>query len=222
MIDTLRQKSVYIHDLERTEQSFSFQGETPWLYQFMKIVNPGAYRGIDQSLSNVIAQASSSAQKAKEGKLNRHNILTGMIEASHLEGAIVTDFGLGSQASALVIAGSGTTTTTLTYATWAILTYPVVRRKLEDELLQLTDDFDDSLLEKLPYLDAFVIEVLRVYGSAPGALPRTTPSQGLQIGKFHIPPGVTLTTQAYTMHRDPSIFENPDKCVHCRRLLQCF
>ena len=89
--------------------------------------------------------------------------------------------------------------------------YPVVRRKLEEELIQLPDEFDDPTLEKLPYLDAFLTEVLRVYGSAPGGLPRTTPSQGIRVGNHYIPPGVTLTTQAYTMHRDPSIFENPEK-----------
>lgn len=177
------------------------------------MINPAAYESIDQALVNVIAKATTSAQKAKEGKLNRHNILSGMIDASRQEGTVVNDFALGSQASALIIAGSGTTTTTLTYATWAILTYPVVRRKLEDELLGLPEGFDDTTLEKLPYLDAFVTEVLRLYGAAPGALPRTTPSQGIRVGEYDIPPGVTLTTQAYTMHRDPLVFENPDKYV---------
>lgn len=183
----------------------------PWLYCALKVISPGAYRSFGQSLANVIAKATSSAQKAKEGKLSRHNILSGMIEASRLEGTVVHDFGLGSQASALIIAGSGTTTTTLTYATWALLNFPIVRRKLEDELIKLPNDYDDVTLEKLPYLSAFVTEVLRVYGSAPGALPRTTPSHGIRIGNHYIPPGVTLTTQAYTMHRDPSIFENPEK-----------
>lgn len=183
----------------------------------MKTINPVVYLGIDQSLTNVIAKATLSAQKAKEGKLDRHNILSGMIEASRLEGStVVNDFGLGSQASALIIAGSGTTSTTLTYATWALLTHPAIRHKLEDELTQLPIDFDDVTLEKLPYLNAFVTEVLRLYGSAPGALPRSTPPQGIRIGHFFIPSGVTLTTQAYTMHRDPLIFENPD--VYVKRL----
>ncbi|KAK5074575.1 hypothetical protein LTR70_010145 [Exophiala xenobiotica] len=215
------EKNNYMKDLERTELSFSLQGETPWLYRFLKVVNPGAYRGIDQSLVNVIAKATESARKAKEGKLSPHNILSGMIEASRLEGTVVNDFGLGSQASALVIAGSGTTSATLTYATWVLLKHPAVRQKLEDELIRLPDDFDDVKLEGLPYLTTFVTEVLRVYGSAPGALPRTTPSHGIQIGDYRIPPGVTLTTQAYTMHRDPSIFENPETYVKLLILLHC-
>lgn len=218
MTDFLLQKDNYINDLERAERSFSLQGSTPWLYSILKVINPKVYRVYDQSLARVIVKATLSAQKAKEGKLNRQNILSGMIEASRLEGTVVSDFDLGSQASALVIAGSGTTATTLTYATWALLTYPNVRHKLEVEVMELSNDFDDTTLEKLPYLDAFITEVLRVYGSAPGALPRTTPSHGIQIGGYYVPPGITLTTQAYTMHRDPLIFENPDRYVRCLKI----
>jgi cytochrome P450 len=197
--------------LEQTEISFSLQGETPWLYQLLKLVNPGTYRGIDQALTNVIAKATSAAKKAKEGKLNRHNILSGMIEACKAENAVVNDFGLGSQASALVIAGSGTTSSTLTYATWLLLTMPNVRQKLEAELLTLPNDFDDLLLEKQPFLSAFITEVLRLYGSAPGGLPRSVPAHGMRIGDLFIPPGTTVSAQAYTMHRQAAIFQDPEK-----------
>jgi len=122
----------------------------------------------------------------------------------------LTDFSLGSQASALIVAGSGTTAATLTYAIWAILLHPAVRSKLEKEVSSLPENYDDGVLEKLPYLKAVIIETLRLYGSAPGALPRTTPANGLQIKGLYIPPAVTLTTQSYTMHRDPSIFPDPE------------
>jgi cytochrome P450 len=133
-----------------------------------------------------------------------------MIDASRAEGTNMTDFSLGSQASALIVAGSGTTAVTLTYAVWAILRHAEVRQKLEQEVQQLPDDYDDTALEKLPYLNAVITETLRLYGSAPGALPRTTPSKGIDVKGMYIPPGVTLTTQSYTMHRDPTIFEDPE------------
>lgn len=198
----------------------ALQGETPWLYQVLKIAKPETYGGISQSLSNVTGKANSAVQRAKEGKLNRHNILCGMIADSRSEGTVVNDFGLGSQASALIIAGSGTTATTLTYATWVLLTYPTVRHRLEAELFKLPEGFDDTTLEQLPYLNAFLTEVLRLYGSAPGALPRTTPAQGIRIGNHFIPPGITLTTQAYTVHRDPSVFENPERYAMKAKPLQ--
>lgn len=133
-----------------------------------------------------------------------------MIEASQAEGTTMTDFDLGSQASALIVAGSGTTAVTLTYAVWTILSHPTVKKRLEEEISDLPDDYNDTHLEKLPYLKAVITEVLRLYGSAPGALPRTTPSKGVEIRGRYIPSGVTLTTQSYSLHRDPAIFPDPE------------
>lgn len=204
------QKSQYINDLERVTMIWGLQGESPWLYRFMRLVAPSFIRECDVSLQNVVNYGLSAANKAGKGTLSKHNVISGLIDASHAEGTTLTDFSLGSQASALIVAGSGTTAVTLTYAAWAVLQHPAVRIKLEEEVAGLPDSFDDIVLEKLPYLNAVITETLRLYGSAPGALPRTTPSKGIQIKNWYIPPGVTLTTQSFSMHRDPSIFSNPE------------
>lgn len=189
---------------------FGLQGEVPWLYKVMRIAAPAFTRKCDAALQNVINYGLSAVSRAKKASLSRHNIIKGLIDASRAEGTTMTDFSLGSQASALIVAGSGTTAVSLTYAVWAILGHPEVRRKLEQEVKQLPDDYDDTALEKLPYLNAVITETLRLYGSAPGALPRTTPAKGIEVNGIYIPPGVTLTTQSYTMHRDPAIFEDPE------------
>lgn len=189
---------------------WGLQGEAPWLYPIMRLFAPGFIRKCDASLRRVIDYGSSAASSAGKGSLSKHNVISGLIDASHAEGTRLTDFSLGSQASALIVAGSGTTAVTLTYAVWAVLRHPAVRIKLEEEVASLPDSFDDTVLEKLPYLNAVVTETLRLYGSAPGALPRTTPSKGIQIKDFYIPAGVTLTTQSFTMHRDPLIFADPE------------
>ena len=189
---------------------FGMQGEVPWLYRLMRLTTPGFTRKCDAALQNVIDYGLSAASRAKKASLSRHNIIKGLLDASENEGTTLTDFSLGSQASALIVAGSGTTAVTLTYAVWAILRHPAVRQKLEEEVKHLPDNYDDTALEKLPYLEAVITETLRLYGSAPGALPRTTPAKGIEVNDMYIPPGITLTTQSYTMHRDPSIFEDPE------------
>ncbi|KIW93880.1 uncharacterized protein Z519_05195 [Cladophialophora bantiana CBS 173.52] len=205
------QKSSYIDDLELASMIFGLVGEVPWLYKMMRIAAPAFTRKCDTALQNVVTYGLSAASRAR-GKvsLSRHNIIKGLIDASRAEGATMTDFSLGSQASALIVAGSGTTAVTLTYAVWAILQHPDVRQKLEQEVSQLPDDYNDTALEKLPYLNAVITETLRLYGSAPGALPRTTPAKGIEVNGLYIPPGVTLTTQSYTMHRDPAVFNDPE------------
>ena len=190
---------------------FGVQGEVPWLYRLMRLAAPGFTRKCDAALQNVIEYGLSAASRAKKASLSRQNIIKGLLDASNTEGTTLTDFSLGSQASALIIAGSGTTAVTLTYAVWAVLRHPAVRHKLEEEVKQLPENYDDIALEKLPYLEAVITETLRLYGSAPGALPRTTPAKGIDVNGMYIPGGVTLTTQSYTMHRDPSIFEDPER-----------
>jgi cytochrome P450 len=190
--------------------SWAIQGETPWLYKLMRIINPAFTRRCDSASGNVVTYGLSAVSQAREAKISKHNIISGLTDADSSEGTNLTDFSLGSQASALSVAGSGTTAVTLSYAVWAILSHPAVRGKLEDEFARIPEDYDDVLLEKLPYLNAVIVETLRLYGSAPGALPRITPAQGINVQDRFVPGGVTLTTQSYTMHRDRSIFPQPE------------
>jgi cytochrome P450 len=88
---------------------------------------------------------------------------------------------------------------------------------IEDVLLEASDliiagtdeDYGDPDLEKLPLLNAVVEETLRLYGAAPAGLPRSVPSGGVTIVDQVIPAGTTVTTQAYTYHRDPALFPRP-------------
>jgi cytochrome P450 len=64
---------------------------------------------------------------------------------------------------------------------------------LADELSDYKD-FDDIQsidLEKLPFLNAVIREVLRLYPPIPSPLGRVTPSDGTTLGNYYIPGGVS-------------------------------
>jgi cytochrome P450 len=109
----------------------------------------------------------------------------------------------------LIVAGSDTTATTLTYLVWAVLKHPYLQNKLEDEIAQLSEELSLAELEAAPILNSVTTEALRLYDAAPGALPRIVPDQGMTVSGHSIPGGVEVSTQAYTSHRDPSIFSEP-------------
>jgi cytochrome P450 len=113
------------------------------------------------------------------------------------------------EASGLIVAGTDTTSTTLTYLVWAVLLRPKLQQDLETEVATLNDDYSDTDLEKLPLLNAVIEETLRLYGAAPAGLPRAVPPGGVTIDDQVIPTGTTVTTQAYTFHRDPALFPRP-------------
>ncbi len=59
-------------------------------------------------------------------------------------------------------------------------------------------------------MNKVIDETLRLYSAAPGSLPRIVPAGGAILGGYHIPGGTTVSTQAYTFHRNPKIFPNPE------------
>lgn len=95
---------------------------------------------------------------------------------------------------------------------------PEVHRQVCAELQDLPSPYKGEDLAHLPYFNAAIKETLRLYGAALGGLPRIVPLGGRKSGGYFIPEGVTVTTQAYTLHRDPNIFDEPNNFKPARWL----
>ena len=90
-----------------------------------------------------------------------------------------TEAEIVSHAQILMLAGTDTTAITLLYMLWAIYSHPEaisrLLKEIEDAKLSEAPDNDD--IRELTYLDNVMTETLRLYGSAPGPLPRRVVSQ---------------------------------------------
>ena len=115
------------------------------------------------------------------------------------------------EAIAFFVAGTDTTAVTATYLIWAVLKHPEVHEKLRDEIITLSEEFSISDAQSLPYLHCVIQETLRLYGAVSAGLPRRTPKGGSWVGEVFIPEGTTVTTQSFTLHRNPDIFDEPLK-----------
>lgn len=69
-----------------------------------------------------------------------------------------------------------------------------------------------STLESMPYLHAVLKESIRLRGTAPTPNPRLTPPKTTTtLGPYdNIPPGVRVSAFAWCLHRNESIFPNPE------------
>lgn len=123
----------------------------------------------------------------------------------------LTRLELVDNAQLYIIAGADTTSNTLTYLTWQISRNPLMREKLVAEVQALPGDFHPQQLKDLPYLNRVISETLRLFSAAPAGLPRVVPAGGAAIGDYVLPGGTTVVTQAYSLHRNPRVFEDPDK-----------
>lgn len=116
-----------------------------------------------------------------------------------------------SNALTFLVAGTDTTANTLTYLVWAVCQRPPVKAMLLEELGHLPEDFDDTALKSLGYLNQVIEETLRLYPAVATGLLRVVPPGGATIAGRHIPGGSTVSCQAYSLQRDPQVFARPDE-----------
>ncbi|CAG8981790.1 hypothetical protein HYALB_00004733 [Hymenoscyphus albidus] len=80
----------------------------------------------------------------------------------------------------LLTAGSETTATHLSGATWYLLNHPEILHRVQEEVRKAFTTADEitllsvSVPGRLPYLEAVIQESFRLYPSVPAALPRIT------------------------------------------------
>lgn len=188
----------------------SFAYSFPYIYHILKwlpIKNlQDAWIG-----DKVLIERGKRAVENSKGDSQNHNIFAKVLAEADKDDATLSDFEIALNAGVLVFAGTDTTATSLTYLVWAVLSNPSLRQNLEDEVAQLRPGYSDAELENLPILNAVIRKTLRLYGAAPAPLPRYVPASGATFRGYYFPPGTTVATRAWTLHRDPAVFENPDE-----------
>lgn len=115
------------------------------------------------------------------------------------------------EAQSYIIAGSDTTANSLTYLIWAVCSDKTIKDALLEEVSSLPVNYRDQDVRNLVYLNQVIDETLRLYSAAPSALPRIVPFGGAKLAGQFIPAGVTVTTQAYSLHRNEDVFPEPER-----------
>lgn len=108
-----------------------------------------------------------------------------------------------------MVAGIDTTGDALCFLMWELSQPDSIhcQEKLQDELRANPG----AGFDKLPYLDAVVMEGLRCFPAIPMSLPRYVPPGGRSIDGFFLPGGTTVSCQAYSVQKiDRIVFPDPD------------
>jgi len=204
------QKASYITAIENSGLSSAFAGELNLIYRICRVIPLPSIRQIFHASEVLLSQGELAVRNSHSGSQSSNIFATIVGEVDKGE-TTLTDLDIQIEAGNLILAGSDTTANTLTYLTWSVLKDPALRQLLEDEVSAVQEPLSDIELEKLPILGAVIDETLRLYCAAPGTLPRIVPRGGAVLANFFVPEGVTVGTQAYTIHRDPRLFPDPEK-----------
>ncbi|KAI5386688.1 cytochrome P450 CYP82D47 [Lathyrus oleraceus] len=111
----------------------------------------------------------------------------------------------------LILAGTDTTTGTLTWALSLLLNNREILNRAVHELDTQIGDKNmemDIDLTKLEYLQAIIKETLRLYPPAPLNLAHESIEDCI-VGGYHIPSGTRLLTNISKLQRDPMLYSNP-------------
>jgi cytochrome P450 len=117
----------------------------------------------------------------------------------------------------ILTAAADTSGHAMAIITYYVVTNPDIYRTLTAELNAAFPDRPSNLeylsLEKLPYLTAVVKEGLRFSYGVPGRLPRMIETLEATFNGYTVPRGTIVGMSSWMMHRDSSIWPEPERFV---------
>ncbi|TGO26033.1 hypothetical protein BPAE_0067g00050 [Botrytis paeoniae] len=203
-------KTQYIEDLQHVSIVAGIRAEFPGLFKIGKMSGLSFLKTPDDRLAEYASLAVRNAKSQSDASPNIFRKILAEAKSESAEGSL-SDLDIQLEATNFIVAGTDTTAHTLTFLLYNILKNPQLQRQLEDEVDTLGDDFVSKDVEGLPFLNAVIDEGLRLWGAAPGALPRIVPQEGAELDGHFLPRFMTVSTQSYTIHRDPDIFPEPER-----------
>ncbi|KIP10629.1 hypothetical protein PHLGIDRAFT_495533, partial [Phlebiopsis gigantea 11061_1 CR5-6] len=180
--------------------------QLPWVYVLLKCL-PGSQKQLqemqDRSHSFVNHRTSTGSMKrdlfyylVKDGATTQH-----CYSKEEL---------LGDGMLALV-AGSDTTSSTLSHLFYFLLRHPECMTRLKSEVNSATQNgknlFDFKRHTEMPYMNACINEAMRLFPAVSGLLQRRLQTAGgVQIDSHYVPNGTILSVHIYSLHRNAAEF----------------
>lgn len=111
----------------------------------------------------------------------------------------------------MLLAGTDTSSVTVEWAMTALLNHPDKLDKARAEIDNLVGDdrlINESDISKLPYLQHIISETMRLFPAAPMLVPHVA-SADCKIGGYDVPRGAMVIVNAWGIHRDPTVWDDP-------------
>ncbi|EEF50980.1 flavonoid 3'-monooxygenase CYP75B137 [Ricinus communis] len=171
---------------------------------------------IDQILDSVIEQCLNTdvaTEEKAEKSESRKDFLQILLEFNkHGDAATsITTNQLKALLIDIVVGGTETTSTMLEWAMAELMLNQEVMKTVYQELDQvvgINNIVEEFHLPRLQFLDAVLKETFRLHPALPLLVPHFS-SRSCRVGGYTIPKGSTIFLNAYAIHRDPLLWDNP-------------
>lgn len=159
---------------------------------------------------------SDQVTKRVERDTQRPDFMTQIIAHNGEKDYHMTKEEIDSNANLILTAGSETTATLLSGATYFLLKNPDKLEKLKQEVRGKWQSYSDITLAEVnnaPYLIACLNESLRVFPPVPAGFERRIGPGGEVISGYYIPEGTAVSVSQYPAHRYEGNFKHANKFV---------
>ena len=195
----------------------------PWLYRITNKIGIGGAPGRD-FLIRFVEQRMKQREEEQQASLTRvetpsqdaegpADFLGKLMAANKQDPQRVTKYHVWTMSLSNVIAGSDTTSVSLSSILYYLLTYPETMRTLREEIAICEQEgrcgnpkvtFRQS--QDMPYLQAVMKEALRLCAATGTPLWREVTKGGSELGGYHFPEGTSVGLNTWCAHYKEDIF----------------
>ncbi|KAH0035830.1 benzoate 4-monooxygenase cytochrome P450, partial [Aureobasidium melanogenum] len=187
-------------------------GRYPTIAALVKRLFPGIIDKILQDTRKHEAHTMNLVRRRLKKDSDRPDFLTRIIEEREAHG--ISDSQIAAHSSDFIIAGSETTATTLSCATYYLLRDPAIYDKLRKEIRSAFSSYEEinsASASKLKLVNAICLEAMRMYPPLPFALPRVVPDGGDSVDGYMLPEGIIVSTNPFAASMSSANFKDPFK-----------
>ncbi|KAK4941899.1 hypothetical protein LTR10_018229 [Elasticomyces elasticus] len=197
-------------------QSFSFFMTASMIPFGFKLFDLILGNGVLKARDEHVKLTDQAVKKRLATKTDRPDFLYFMQRDIGSEGDRLSVDELVSNAGALISAGSETTATLLSGATYHLLRNPEVMDKLCREIrgtFKSDEEINTVTLSGLKYLQAVMDEALRCYPPVPTGLPRIVPKGGEVLLGRYVPANTIVSVNNWASYQSAKFFKDPERFV---------
>ncbi|KAL3813652.1 hypothetical protein ACJIZ3_014920 [Penstemon smallii] len=205
------------------EEAKNFRELKDEIFTLAGVSNPGDffpffrwidYKGFEKKLKRVTAKMDAFLQSLIDEHRrdkNTNTMIDHLLSLQESQPEYYSDMIIKGIITVILLAGTDTSAVTIEWAMSALLNHPDKLAKARAEIDRLVGNdrlIGESDISHLPYLQNIISETFRLFPATPLLVPHES-SADCKIGGYDIPKGTILQVNAWAIHRDPTIWDDP-------------
>ncbi|KAJ8769385.1 hypothetical protein K2173_002589 [Erythroxylum novogranatense] len=165
------------------------------------------YQRMDNFMQNLVEAC---RDKLHPGSLE--TLVNNLLVLQKSDSQNITDEIIKGFISSMIFAGTEAIYVTLEWAMASVLKDSKILIKSREEIDNIIGQdckLEENDLSKLPYLQNIILEALRMFPSTPVMDPHMA-SEDCTLAGYNIPRGTVVLANAWALHRDPSVWDDPN------------